>query len=232
MTVLIPTYRADGDWRDLDLAVRSIRHYAPDQGIVVGWAGPHAPELIDGVTVIERPSECRSSAQATWWLADRFGGDEFVLFSDDCVATPTTFELLAADVARLKDQPDIKVGMVGCRSNFAAGAQNIRYPNGSNNLGLQWDTENTVFGVQWIAPFVAWIAAEHLAGFTPPDFEWYSDNWHCAELVKRGYTHFVSRSYVHHIGMQSSKAQGLSMDEMNTIGLDGLGRLEDATDAS
>lgn len=217
MTVLIPTYRADGDWRDLDLAVRSIRHYAPEQGIVVGWAGPHAPQLIEGVTVIERPAECKSSAQASWWLADRFGGDEFVIFSDDCVATPDTFSTLLADVEMLKSAVG-QVGVVGCRSNFAAGVQNIRNPNGSKQLGLQWDGENVVLETTFVAPFVAWYSAAHFVGLTAPGFEWYSDNWHCEQLTAKGYRHFVSRAYVHHIGMRSSQAQGKTMAEMNDAG--------------
>jgi hypothetical protein len=173
--------------------------------------------LIDGVTVIERPAECRSSAQAAWWLADRFCGDEFIVFSDDCVAMPDTFTTLLADVEMLK-QAVGEVGIVGCRSNYAAGAQNIRNPNGSKRLGLQWGSENELIETTFIAPFVAWLSKEHLKGFNAPDFEWYADNWHCEQLTARGFRHFVSRAYVHHIGMRSSLAQGKTMAEMNDAG--------------
>jgi hypothetical protein len=217
--ILIPTYRPDGDWRDLSLAVLSLRLYAPDEEIVVGWRGPHAPDLSTryGVSLLKRPHHAQSSAAAVWWLAEETQADEFIMFSDDCVAQPDTIQTLREDVAFLQWQ-GAKVGIVACRSNFASGAQNIRNPNGSTSLGLRFPSEEQIIAVPFVAPFVAWYSADHLDGLEPPAFEWYSDNWHTAELAKRGYTHFVSRSYVHHVGMRSSKAEGKSMDEMNDEG--------------
>lgn len=219
--ILIPSYRANGDWGDLQLAVLSLSLYAPEHELVVGWRGPTAPLLPDGVTSWERPESVASSAEAVFWLAAKTGAEEFVVWSDDCVAQPDTILTLIADVAAIRARVD-RVGIVGCRSNFAGGVQNVRSPNGSQRLGLKWESEDQILEVPFVAPFVAWYAAEHLAGLTAPTFEFYSDNWHCDVLRQRGYCHFVSRAYVHHVGMRSSQAAGLTLEEVDRTGFAGL----------
>lgn len=218
--IVIPSYRPDGDWRDLQLAVMSLVLYAPEEEVVVGWRGPSRPPIrsTGNVSIVKRPASAKSSGQAFWWLAEFTGAADFIHFSDDCVVQPDTIQVLRHDVKLLHQHAEGKVGVVACRSNFSSGAQNIRCPNGSTTLGLRFPSEDQLIAASYVAPFVAWYKAEHLAGFEPPAFEWYSDNWHMAELVRAGYTHYISRSYVHHVGMRSSQAEGKSMQQMDDEG--------------
>lgn len=222
--VLIPTWRADGDWRDLELAVTSLRLYAPEHQVYVGWRGPNPPPLLPSAMVFERPPEAVSSAQAVWWMREQFASDEFVLFSDDAVAGPDTIGTLLADVATLH-RTDVgkkgKVGIVGCRSDWVAGAQNIRIPNGEPRLEMcRFVSEDSILRTETVFPVVACYRAELFDGITAFDHEWYSDNAHCRILSERGYRHFVSRAYVHHVGMRSSQAANISAAELDAVGRD------------
>ena len=40
----------------------------------------------------------------------------------------------------------------------------------------------------------------------------------CYDLMKRGYTNFVSRAYVHHIGQRSTTYGGVTMEELDRAG--------------
>jgi hypothetical protein len=220
-TILLPSWRADGDWRDLSLAVHSLSIYAPSVPVLVGWRGPVAPSLGYHVAkCLRRPDEVQSSSQAVQWLAEQTDDDDLIIWSDDCVATPDTLRVLLRDVELLRpEQP----GMVAPRSNFAAGAQNVRHPNGSHRLGLQWESEAQIVETTFLAPFVAWFPREALPHMVPVDHEWYSDNMACDNLRAAGFRLFVSTAYVHHVGMRSSKAAGLSMEDMDRMGREGVG---------
>jgi hypothetical protein len=50
-----------------------------------------------------------------------------------------------------------------------------------------------------VSPIFAYINKEAFGEGFPP-LNWYSDDVHCRDLINRGYSHFVSSSYVHHIG--------------------------------
>jgi hypothetical protein len=41
-----------------------------------------------------------------------------------------------------------------------------------------------------------------------PPLNWYSDDVHCRDLLAAGYENFLSRSYVHHVGSQSTGMDG------------------------
>jgi hypothetical protein len=69
--------------------------------------------------------------------------------------------------------------------------------------------------VEEISPIFAWISDEAFETAKFPPLNWYSDDVHCRDLIEKGYSHFVSASYVHHIGS-------------NTIGFDGKQLHEDA----
>ena len=223
--VLLPTWRTDGDWRDLALAVHSLAAYAPEVPLLVGWDGPAAPRLEHlghpALTVLERPPGL-SSAEAFHWLAARTDADGLVMWSDDCVASPDTVARLLADSARLVEL-GMSPGLVGCRSDFAFGPQNVRSPNGGRSCGARWDTEDGVLEVEFAAPFVAWMPRASLADGGPPaPFEWYGDNVLCRRLLDAGRRLFVSTAYVHHVGMRSSQAAGLTAEDMDRAGQDAL----------
>lgn len=223
--ILLPTWRADGDWRDLALAVHSLAAYAADVPLLVGWDGPAAPELghlgHPALWVRERPPGM-SSAEAFHWLAGHTNADGLVMWSDDCVASPDTVARLLADSARLQAL-GMSPGLVGCRSVFAFGPQNVRSANGGRMDGPRFDTEAGILEVEFAAPFAAWMPRSSIADGGPPTpFEWYGDNLLCRRLLDAGRRIFISTAYVHHVGMRSSQAAGLTAEDLDRAGREAL----------
>lgn len=216
-TVLLPSWRADGDWRDLDLAVHSLAVYAPHARLMVGWRGPSEPLLGPRCTLLRRPDDVRSSSAAVHWLASMTDDDDLVVWSDDCVACPDTVRLLLEDVAAVRDR---RPAMVAARSAFAAGVQNVRVPGHDRAVydGLRWSSEAEVLRVGFVAPYVAWLDRASLTVTPPVEHEWYSDNLACDLLTAAGWSLWVSRAFVHHVGMRSSQAAGLTMRDMDRLG--------------
>ena len=74
----------------------------------------------------------------------------------------------------------------------------------------------------WASLEAAWAeAARHdvfdsVGGFAPTN--WFSDDLLCWDLANRGYSHFVSRSYVHHVG-QRGTGQGKSSQQLFDEGI-------------
>ena len=44
-----------------------------------------------------------------------------------------------------------------------------------------------------------------------PPLNWYSDDVHCQDLSAKGYKHFLSRSYVHHVGSDTTGMDGQTL---------------------
>jgi hypothetical protein len=121
------------------------------------------------------------------------------------VLHPDTLTRLLEDAALITGS-GFQIGMLACRSNFAPNMQNIRAANGGTWGGgaFGYDTENTVFRAERVSPFCAYVSREASDICGAADLEWYSDDIACFDLVNAGYTNWISRSYVHHIGMRSS----------------------------
>lgn len=125
--------------------------------------------------------------------------DEVLVCNDDIVFTPHTYETLSQDISIIRRQVD-KVGWVSCRSDYARGYQNIRVGNGSMNF-FKFESEETIIETDIIAPICAYISKDAWVDF--PSINWYSDDIQCLDIAAKGYRHFVSRAYVHHVGSQT-----------------------------
>jgi hypothetical protein len=207
-------------WADVLLAVRSALYYGGADPVVLAWQGPVAPpDLPDDprLTVLRQPDACRSFGEAYAFAAAATDARELVLLNDDAVLLPDTLRLLLEDVALLRrDYPQLKIGYVCCRSNVAPGAQNVRAPNGGalRPNGMRFDSEDRILALDRVSPICGWLhrdALEAIGGFPP--INWFSDDLMCWDLGRRGYRHFVSRAYVHHVGMRST-LQGRTQEDL------------------
>jgi hypothetical protein len=108
--------------------------------------------------------------------------DEIIVANDDIVLTPSSYKLLLEDVEQLKKS--YKVGWVAARSD------EVR--------PMQMGKSNQILAVPVISPLFSYISKEAWENFPP--INWYSDDVQCIDISKKGFKHFVSRAYVHHVG--------------------------------
>lgn len=212
-------------WDDLIMAANSATLYAAEHELVVAWKGPCPPaELLSNprLRLVEQPDGCRSFGEAFGWAVDRTDADELILMNDDAVLTPDTVPVLLEDVALVRANfPEVPLGFMVCRSNFAPGPQNVRVPNGGELRpnGMRYDTECRVLPAARVSPIVGYIAREALdaiGGFPP--INWFSDDLMCWDLARRGYRSFVSRAYVHHIGQRATTQDGATEEDLGRAG--------------
>jgi hypothetical protein len=208
LVVLIPAMQR-GAYEDLRLLVSSLRAYAPEVTIHVAYKGEVPPPRMFGVArVSQQPAEARHFGDACRFLVEDAGGhDHFVFLNDDCVVTPTTFPALYEDLGMLTEMAGDQLGLVGMRSNYIAGVQNIRRPATTDAVmrGFKWTSEGQILEVPTVFGVAFYVTRKALAA-TPPDWtqlHWYSDNLLSYDMRKLGYRHFVSRAYVHHHGSRS-----------------------------
>ena len=212
LAISLATYRAgpatEETWDDLRVCLGSVKAYARGIETVVAWDGPSPPNDLPPnpmCRVLARPPGMQSGT-AWRWAIEQTDADDLVMLSDDVVLQPDTIDKLVQDVATLRGAGH-RVGFLGCRSNFSIGRQNIRCPNGGTWSGSMggFTSEDSVLKVDRISPACALISrtASDICG--APDVEWFSDDIPCYDLSQVGYTHWVSRAYVHHIGMRSSE---------------------------
>ena len=127
--------------------------------------------------------------------------------NDDIVLTPTSVKVLMEDVEIVRTMDSVKVGWVASRTDAARSGQNVRICQPGERLSFfKFPSEAHIKMVDEISPIFAYISKEAFGQGFPP-LNWYSDDVHCQDLIELGYSHFVSASYVHHIGS-------------NTIGFD------------
>ena len=140
------------------------------------------------------------------------GHDTVIMANDDVVLDPNTYWLLTHDRVLLKQQGH-KVGFVSARSNMATMPQNIRAKQENDQwAGMKWASEETITQVEWTAPLFASIDRDGWPGFPPTNF--FSDNVACSDMADDGFKHFLSRSYVHHVG-SSTIGRGFGADSKN-----------------
>jgi predicted O-linked N-acetylglucosamine transferase (SPINDLY family) len=123
---------------------------------------------------------------------------EVVVANDDIVLTPTSWAYLLDDVQTLRSP---RLGWVACRADYARGAQNIRFSDQPLYPAMRYAVEAQIIEVPVIAPIFAWIARTAWLDFPP--LNWFSDDIQCADMRAKGLQHFISRSYVHHVGSQT-----------------------------
>lgn len=119
--------------------------------------------------------------------------DELVVSNDDVVLNPNTWQLLKEDVNALKEKYGDTLGWVAARSNVARPQQYI----GDPELIDDCINERLV-----IAPIFAYIHKRAWIEF--PNINWYSDDIQCYDMRAKGFRHFVSRSYIHHVGSNTT----------------------------
>jgi hypothetical protein len=212
-------------WADVIMAANSVTLYAPEHELILAWKGPDPPpELLDNprARIIRQPDGCRSYGEAFGWAVEQTDDDELILLNDDAVLLPDTVQVLLEDAWLIADQArDFRLGFLACRSNFVPGVQNIRAPNEGElrHNFMRYDSEDRILPAARISPIAAFIrreALEAIGGFPP--INWYSDDLMCYDLMRMGYTNFVSRAYVHHIGQRSTTQDGVTLQDLDRLG--------------
>jgi len=200
----------------INVLLCSIEQYVPRETKVYVYGdfpGLHTCEFINWLGENDKPNFGESFNYA---MSQVFmdGHETVILANDDVVLDPNTYWLLCHDRVILKQQGH-KVGFVSARSNMASLPQNIRHKQEQDQwTGMRWASEEQIAKVEWTAPLFASVDREGWPGFPPTNF--FSDNVACADMTDEGYSHWLSRAYVHHVG-SSTIGRGLGADSKNTI---------------
>jgi glycosyltransferase involved in cell wall biosynthesis len=131
--------------------------------------------------------------------------DEVICCADDIVLTPDSYNFLLDDITALKKLHGDKLGIVAAHSDFVRSSQNIRYAQSQSDKleACQWSWEKECRAVQRLSPIFHYFSKTMFEQIELLPIEWYSDDVMCEDLNALGYTHYISRSYVHHVGSQT-----------------------------
>jgi hypothetical protein len=194
--IVISTVRGHG----LAVLLESIKQYAPECPVYL--RGPQS--VIDNyqadLKIYGQPrnfgedyNEVIEAALKDW--------SSCIVANDDIVLTPTSVKVLMEDVAIVRTMNSYKAGWVAARCDAAPACQNVRISEPGEKLNFyKFPSESHIKLAQVISPIFAWISSDAFEEAKFPPLNWYSDDVHCMDLVKKGYGHYVSASYVHHIG--------------------------------
>jgi hypothetical protein len=199
---MIPICIATVHGKGLGVLLESIRQYAPEHPVYL-----HGPE-----SVIEK----YDATLKIFGQPSNFGDDynyiikralqdydQCLVANDDIVLTPDSIKVLMEDVGIINTMHSVRAGWVVSRSDAARPCQNVRITDQPERLHFyKFPSEAHIKMAEEVSPIFGWINKEAFGEGFPP-LNWYSDDVHCWDLNKRGYTHFVSASYVHHIGSQT-----------------------------
>jgi len=185
--------------RGLPVLLESIKQYAPD--VQVYLKGPE--RVIDGygcTLVFGEATNFGDDYNMVISRALNDGHGAVVIANDDIVLTPSSYRMLLDDVSICKELNQ-NPGLVASRSDAVRPLQNIRF-NGSNEVlnDMQFSHESFIRPISVVSPIFAWMSAEAFEDCQFPQINYFSDDVICADLAKKGYRHFLSASYVHHIG--------------------------------
>jgi len=234
LSILLPTARrstpedAQVVWGDLRVALASVAAYAPGVDLVVAWNGLEKPEDLPPnpcMRLLRQPEGIATGSEAWNWCATQTSAEHLLVLGDDCVLHPDTLGLMLQDIETIhREAPLEPIGFVGTRSNYVKGPQNVRNGTGTESSAVQFDSELLILRTEMVVPVCAWV--EHVVfdlvgGF--PATNWFADDVICWDMSRLGYTHFVSRAYVHHVG-QRATAQGKSNQVLAEEGLHWLQR--------
>jgi glycosyltransferase involved in cell wall biosynthesis len=131
--------------------------------------------------------------------------DEVIVCADDLVLTPDSYRLLCEDINNLKAIHGDKLGFVAAHTDFTRYTQNIRYqqaPSDKLEYG-KWSWEHECRPARRLSPIFHYLSKKMYEDTFLPPIEWYSDDVMCEDLNAKGYTHYISRAYVHHAGSQT-----------------------------
>ena len=187
--------------RGLPVLLESIRQYAPD--VQVYLKGPE--RVIDGYNctlVLGEATNFGDDYNAVISRALSDGHGAIVIANDDIVLTPSSYRMLLDDVAICKELNQ-NPGLVASRSDAVRPIQNVRFNDGEKLNGMKFSHESFVRELPVVSPIFAWMSAEAFEDCQFPPINYFSDDVICIDLVKKGYKHFLSASYVHHIGSRT-----------------------------
>ena len=169
--------------RSLSVMQTSVRTYNPDVNLMIfeGFMGNFGDDYNAAMEVAFRDY------------------DEIIIANDDIVLTPNSYERLVEDVEFLNNRFPRSVGLVAARSDYVRQNQSI----------ANWIEPNIIKSPA-VSPLFSWISKEAFSKAQFPPINWFSDDVICKDLNKFGYQHFVSRSYIHHVGSQT---MGMDFDK-------------------
>jgi GT2 family glycosyltransferase len=184
--------------RGLPVLLESIRQYAPDVQIYL--KGPDRVIRGYGCTLVfGEATNFGDDYNAVIRQALSDGHGAVVIANDDIVLTPSSYRVLLDDVEICKELNQ-NPGLVGARSDAVRPIQNVRFSDGEKLNGMKFSHESFVKQLPVVSPIFAWMSAEAFEDCQFPPINYFSDDVICIDLVKKGYRHFLSASYVHHIG--------------------------------
>lgn len=196
---MIPICIATVHGKGLAVLLESIRQYAPEHPVYL--RGPESViEKFDAhLKIFGQPSNFGDDYNEVIKAALK-NYDQCLVANDDIVLTPDSVKVLLEDVSIIKTMHSVRAGWVASRSDAARTGQNVRITEQPERLHFyKFPSEAHIKMAEEVSPIFAWIDKEAFGEGFPP-LNWYSDDVHCWDLNRRGYTHFVSASYVHHIG--------------------------------
>lgn len=199
---MIPICISTVHGKGLPVLLESIKQYAPEAFIYL-----RGPERVIGGY-----ENCR----LIFGEARNFGDDYneviddalryaqgCIVCNDDVVLTPTSYQRLLEDVEIIRELVP-QVGWVAARSDSVRAAQNIRFnPDGDPLYMNRFKSESFIRETDIVAPIFAYISRDAWQHGRFGPLNWYSDDASCLDLVRKGYSNFVSSSYVHHVGSQT-----------------------------
>jgi hypothetical protein len=121
--------------------------------------------------------------------------NDVIVANDDIVLTPSSYELLIADVELLPED----TAWVSAKSDYVRGLQNIRAFK--EREGIRYMEERKIIPTDIISPLFGYIHKDKWVDYKP--INWFSDDIQCLEIRANGHKNYVSRSYVHHVGSQT-----------------------------
>jgi hypothetical protein len=211
---VIPICIATVHGKGLPVLLESIKQYAPEAFVYL--RGPDS--------VISK-MENLANARIIVGEARNFGDDyneiiddalkyhtACIVCNDDVVLTPTSYSKLLDDVDTIRSL-EPSVGWVAARSDSVRAVQNIRFNREGDPLYMnRFASEDYIFPTDVVAPIFAYVSRDawNHGRFGP--INWYSDDASCLDMSAKGYTHYVSTSYVHHVGSQTV---GTDVEKLN-----------------
>lgn len=127
--------------------------------------------------------------------------ESIIVCNDDIVFHPDTYDILQKEYSFIRNEIGNLLGWLGCRTDYAAGVQNIRWSEDQKRIGVKFEYETKPVESHFIAPICAAIHRDSWIDYLP--INWFSDSIQCSMMNEKGMHHIVSTAYVHHVGSQS-----------------------------
>ncbi len=204
LALAICTVERDKRYLDLEIMLKSFRAYGPNIPIFIAWKGELHPtgSTFCDVELLAQPEKVNSFGAAFEFLLNEVpAGYDYLICNDDIVFTPDTIDILMNDVEGLEKAID-KVGFVATRANYARPVQQ------------SFGKSDKIVQAEAVSPICAYLSEETAKEIDWPHINWWSDDIMCWDLNKKGYAHFVSRAYVHHIGERTQRSNGETYEQL------------------